>query len=560
MSAERPAPDRRARLVPAAAVVLWSLVYWRNAWICDDAYITFRCVEQLHAGNGPQWNPVARVQAFTHPLWFLVLSAVRAVSGAVWWNALLTSFVFATGALVWIGARLRGRPPSLALLLALALGSKAFVDYAAGGLENALVFALLAVFLAVLERTAGDEDGDPQDAGGLVRLALVGALLLLCRHDLLFVVAPPIAAVAWRRRALGLPRIGLALALGGLPFIAWTAFSLVYYGFPFPNTAYAKLSHGVDDLRIWRQGVFYFTNALRWDPLTLFVCLAGPAVLLKNRRPSSIALGVGCFLHLFYVAKVGGDFMAGRFLTPVFFVGMATLALASTTWTQRRLTSACAVAAAVAVLLPGARLFVDASRGIESYYSKDATEHGIADEKRAWSGRAGFRSVERQLQAAAWTFQGEQVRRRGVPVVHTAVGWDGFHAGVGTTIIDVYALADPLLARLPARDSWRIGHFAREIPPGYPESIATGENRIRNPEIAGLYDRVRLVTEGPLWSGPRWASIVYLNLFYRRPVCDEPPCRNLRARLLDPSVREPLFEIGDGVVEEIRVRPTEGAD
>ncbi|MEM8998556.1 MAG: hypothetical protein AAGF23_27465, partial [Acidobacteriota bacterium] len=96
--------------------------------------------------------------------------------------------------------------------------------------------------------------------------------------------------------------------------------------------------------------------------------------------------------------------------------------------------------------------------------------------------------------------------------------------------------------------------------PGYPESIATGENRIRNPEIARLYDRVRSVTEGPLWSGPRWASIVYLNLFYRRPVCEEPPCRNLRARLLDPSVREPLFDIGDGAVEEIAVRPAEGVD
>ncbi|MEM8994469.1 MAG: hypothetical protein AAGF23_06725, partial [Acidobacteriota bacterium] len=441
MPTDRPELDRGAWLVPAAAAVLWSLVYWRNAWICDDAYITFRCVEQLHAGNGPQWNPVPRVQAFTHPLWFFVLSAVRAVSGAVWWNAMLTSFVFATGALAWVGTRLRGRAPSLALLLALALGSKAFVDFAAGGLENALVFALLAVFLAVLERSTKDEDGDGGDdeagdgAGDLVRLTLVGALLLLCRHDLLFVIAPPIAAVAWRRRALGLRRIGLAVALGGLPFVAWTVFSLVYYGFPFPNTAYAKLNHGVDDLRIWRQGVFYFTNALRWDPLTLFVCIAGPAVLLESRRPSSVALGAGCFFHLFYVAKVGGDFMAGRFLTPVFFVGLATLAIASTAWSKRRLTSACAAAAATALLLPGARLFVDTSRGIESYYSKDRTEHGIADEKRVWSGRGGFRSVERRLQAASWTFHGEQVRRKGVPVVHTAVGWDGFHAGVEARII-----------------------------------------------------------------------------------------------------------------------------
>ena len=29
-----------------------------------------------------------------------------------------------------------------------------------------------------------------------------------------------------------------------LPFVAWEGFSLLYYGVPFPNTAYAKLNTG----------------------------------------------------------------------------------------------------------------------------------------------------------------------------------------------------------------------------------------------------------------------------------------------------------------------------
>ncbi|MEM1180152.1 MAG: hypothetical protein AAGM22_17555 [Acidobacteriota bacterium] len=553
MTATRPELHRARWLLPAAALVLWSLVFWRNAWICDDAYITFRCVEQLHAGHGPQWNPHARVQAFTHPLWFLLLSAVRVVSGAVWWNALALSFALATAALVWVGRRLcerpSGRDVSLALLLAMALGSKAFVDYAGGGLENALVFALLAAFLAMLERSgrAG------ADVGDLIRLTAVGALLLLSRHDLLFIVAPPIAAVAWSLRRAGLKRLALALLVGGSPFLLWTVFSVIYYGFPFPNTAYAKLSHGVDALRMWRQGLWYFSNALRWDPLTFIVAVVGPLFVLRSKRPAMIALAAGCWLHLFYVAKVGGDFMAGRFLTPVFFIGMAAIALDAPTWRRPAQLAACAAATLLAVGLPGARLFVDAGAGIESYYSIDASEHGIADEKRVWTGRGAFNTVERQLQAKSWNFHGAKARSQGVPVVHTAVGWDGFNAGVETKIIDVYALADPLLARLPAQRPWRIGHFSRSIPTGYTESVATGENRIRNPEIARLYESVRLVTEGPIWSGRRWSALVDLNFFYRRPACEEPPCRDLRARLLDPSVREPTFAEGAGVLEEFRL-------
>ena len=59
----------------AYALTIW--VFIKNAWVTEDAYIIFRSVEQVFAGNGPVWNPHERVQAFTSPLWFGVLVLTR---------------------------------------------------------------------------------------------------------------------------------------------------------------------------------------------------------------------------------------------------------------------------------------------------------------------------------------------------------------------------------------------------------------------------------------------------------------------------------------------------
>ncbi len=55
-------------------------VYLANAWVCDDAYITFRSIDNLVNGLGPVWNAGERVQAFTHPLWFLLRISAKLTS------------------------------------------------------------------------------------------------------------------------------------------------------------------------------------------------------------------------------------------------------------------------------------------------------------------------------------------------------------------------------------------------------------------------------------------------------------------------------------------------
>jgi arabinofuranosyltransferase len=94
------------------------------------------------------------------------------------------------------------------------------------------------------------------------------------------------------------------------------------------------------------------------------------------------------------------------------------------------------------------------------------------------------------------------------------VGFRGFFGGPTVHVIDSYALADPLLARIPARytPDWRIGHFTRIIPAGYPQSAASGNNQLQDVDLAVYYDALTRVIRGPLWSRERWKTIVAMNL------------------------------------------------
>jgi arabinofuranosyltransferase len=57
------------------------------------------------------------------------------------------------------------------------------------------------------------------------------------------VVAPALLLATWRAPTWSAR--ARAAALGLVPAAAWTLFALAYFGFPFPNTAYAKLATGI---------------------------------------------------------------------------------------------------------------------------------------------------------------------------------------------------------------------------------------------------------------------------------------------------------------------------
>ena len=56
------------RLALLIFVIVFPYIFFRNAWITEDAFINFRVIENFLSGEGPVWNIGERVQVFTSPL------------------------------------------------------------------------------------------------------------------------------------------------------------------------------------------------------------------------------------------------------------------------------------------------------------------------------------------------------------------------------------------------------------------------------------------------------------------------------------------------------------
>lgn len=491
------------RLTVILLAALFAVIVLRTAWVSDDAYITFRVVDNWIHGFGPTWNVGERVQAYTHPLWLMLVTALVAITREPYFTSIALSLLLSTGAVLLLGLRIAVTPASGTLAVLVLLLSKAFVDFSTSGLENPLVSLLLAICLTLWIGTA-------HSPGRLRTLGLTAGLLGVTRMDVLLLVLPLFLVEAWRlRRARPIQ----ALVPGVLVFAAWEMFSLFYYGFAFPNSAYAKLGTGISRSELLVQGVHYLLESLRRDPLTLTVIALGLVTSLLPSRRDRAPIAAGIALYLGYIVWIGGDFMSGRFLTAPLFAAAALLA-------REPLKLRTFATAGIALALLGLGFAVPTAPPLSGpAYAQRATglidAHGIADERGYYFQQTGLfranggRGVDGHPEAV----RGHAVRANGRAVVAGGnIGFFGFYAGPQVHIIDAFALADPLLARLPIRSvKWRVGHYVRNIPAGYPETLGGDRNVIVNERIRGFYDRLSLITRGPLLGPGRLGAIWEMN-------------------------------------------------
>lgn len=489
-------PSARTVALAAAALALLAIAV-RLAWIGDDAYITLRTVENLASGHGPRWNLVDRVQTYTHPLWMLLLTGGRLVGGEVYFTTIVLSLLCSTAAIVL----LLGRATTVTAVAALAvvLGTaRAFGDYTTSGLETPLTYLLLAGFVRVVDR-----DGDA--VRRFARAALLAALLATNRMDLALLCAP---AVIGTLRGVGGRAAWTRGALAAAPFVGWLLFATVYYGSPFPVTAHAKIfGVGIPAADLWRQGLFYLRFTLVTDPVLVLTVVVGVVVAWCDRRTRWLALGA--LLYAGYVVKVGGDFMAGRFLLPPFVVAVAVL---GPRLAARRLLP-------VAVLL--AAVVLQAVRGLPPWLCAPAAEPpqsmeaimadgGICDERRFYQPQLGLFGPAREIPEfeSLWRLVWPEPRRERWFLLNGSAGVASFRLGRSGHLVDPL-LCEPLVTRLPARDpgQWRIGHVLRRFPEGYWETLRDGVNRIRHPGLHAYAEALRTATQAPLFARQRLAAI-----------------------------------------------------
>ena len=518
------------RVLPWALLALFGVVLVRTAWISDDAYITLRTVDNFVNGYGLTWNLGERVQAYTHPLWMFLLSGLYGITGEAYYSvtaiSILLSLMCAYLLLFKVAGRNRGDVADEGrllgvLALATLTSSRAFVDYSTSGLENPLTHLLLTLFLLFYLAYEGERR--------VLYITFLSSLVVLNRLDLALLVTPPVLYAAYVETYVAeeggsYGRAGRTiryLLIGAMPFILWECFSLFYYGFPFPNTAYAKLNHGYGAGEVAMRSINYFYYTISRDPLTLLIILYSTFyAFYVSRRRDLGAASLGVVLYLLYIVKIGGGFMGGRFLAAPFLVSVILLlySASSKRTFKWRLSPAFAAigVAAVGLITPGPTILSGADYGTTRSSSEYMGKGGVADERAFYYPSTGLlKNLTTDTMAGhEWVKRGRELRERGYMLLPSEnVGFLGYFGGRDLEILDWLALTEPLLARLPAlyEDNWRPGHMPRLMPLGYMEERA-GRGEIADKDLRGYYRSLKHIVSGPLFSSSRIGEIWRMNM------------------------------------------------
>lgn len=327
----------------------------------DDANIYHVYMRNFGSGHGFVYNVGGeRVEGCTSLLWTLIGSAFCRLGMQPSWPLMCVSFAALLAALVRF-ARLLVRCTALAaaprqwtfvLMGGLAM-TPGFLDYAVlSQLETGLYASLLLLGITgVAEQCMARRTA----LGGW----FVAAVLLLptCRPEgaLWSLVLLLVAGLARREQGLGLRGV-LAVAVAvGLSTGAITAWRMAYFGFPLPNTYYAKVSS--DRIQNLIAGATYLYKCTRDVPMIALV-LVLPLLALLPRSRSVLRMPdwlrtVLCCTALTTLATVfvtGGDhFRYARFIQPVMPVLLAgLLVVVAGHWPRPRWLSAIALLALLA--------------------------------------------------------------------------------------------------------------------------------------------------------------------------------------------------------------------
>ena len=528
---------RNVQISLFVALFVYAVVVVRSAWLMDDAFITFRTVDNFINGYGLTWNTTERVQAYTNPLWMFLVSAVYFFTQEIFYTPLYLSIAVSVAGVGLVAWRLAATPFMALIGLSVIANSKAFIDYSTSGLENPLTHIVIVVFAWQLFQ-------DDFDKGGLFRLAFIGSLSVVNRMDSILLFLPAILYVAsqssWRKAVY-------LILLGFIPFLLWEMFSLFYYGFLFPNTAYAKLNTGLSRFDLIAQGLTYILDSLRTDPLTMLTIAAsisGP-FFLREKRQCCFAIGIA--LYVAYIVYIGGDFMTGRFLSAPFIAAVAVIVSRDRIPTIKGTVISIAVVLTLALSSNNPPLLSGADYGLGGVSSRD----GIADERAAYYQNVGLLPAWRsdpivEYPDHEWARGAKMVRpnegQYGV-VVWANVGLTGFYSGPNLHVVDPIGLSDPLLARLPPYqvDDWAIGHMRRVIPEGYYETLLYDENYVVDDSLAVYVNKLHTVTRGELLDVDRLVEVWRINVGQYDHLVDQNTYRNPPwvYRLISDAYEEP---------------------
>ncbi|UID85316.1 hypothetical protein J9305_18845 [Leptospira interrogans] len=311
---------------------IYSILFYHSSWLSDDSFITFRVVDNFLNGYGLRWNPLERVQVYTHPLWLFLLIPIQWVVREISISAYLLSYlcgILFISVYYFTFSKFRNGFGLIAVALGVFFSSRTFIDYNTSGLENSLSFLLLLLFeikFCCLYLNSKPENVKIDS----YKIGFLTALLLLTRLDLVLFLFLPGYVLFYKIFKEHKIQFLKYSFLGIFFWISYLIFSIIYFGSLLPNTFYAKTNVLFSFSERISAGWNYIKISLKWDPIV--ICVFGLHIFwtfsepilkrftkvkwtLSEKEKGILLISLTSILFvLFYLFWVGGDFMAGRFL------------------------------------------------------------------------------------------------------------------------------------------------------------------------------------------------------------------------------------------------------
>lgn len=273
-----------ALLLFAGATTLIFFLLERPPLGVDDAFIFFTYGQNVADGHGLVFNPGGeRVEGFSSPLWMGIVTAAHLLFARPELPLLLINLILISLGLAVLWRHVDGgnRPGRRGLLLLVwTVGAPAYILWMSITLMDTALWSTLLILTAV---TVLYDKLRPR------RLALLAMLLVLARPE----------GMAWAPFYIGIAafleasRHGFRPALRAIrnPVLAYLmtltlliVARLAYFGYPLPNTYYAKLSSDVTSNLL--NGLRYLRDFLWHNPHVLFLGFGlSVAILLLNTGP-----------------------------------------------------------------------------------------------------------------------------------------------------------------------------------------------------------------------------------------------------------------------------------
>ena len=498
----------RTKIVRIICFIFIISVITVMAWTSDDAYHGYSMARNLVEGNGFSPTSGIRVNVSTCPLMTLLVAFMYVVCRNMYVAGMVMNFICSFSAIWILLFKFCKNCKSCIMVTLLICSSRAFISYTTSGLENALLFLLGILYTECFLNKKLYSRID------LFKIALLEGLIAFTRMDaaLIFAFSSTIAYLFMREDTY-IDREGkkvynwidllksIPIAILGLsPFIIWEVFSLLYYGFFFPNTMLAKLNTGYPESAYLIRGIWYYISSIAFDIVivivpVIFVIWSFGNVIKRKKIDNNLWIASGILLYMIYVCYIGGDFMMGRHFTVIFFIALICL--------LKREKAKKHILDYINMIVIGALIVIN----LGVCPLMDSIVHAISpynytNERLVYYENTGLPIVLKDYIEDGDVKVIEACQHKGIQWYYGHNEWYE------------YRLYDPLLSRLPAveSDNWMVGHMERDIPAGYQETLDTGINCIEDESLYVYYEKLRYILSGSLWDKERIREIISFNI------------------------------------------------